>query len=245
MEEIIEWINKHKITSFIILLSFIVIPASFCQIIYKFSASSVWLHGEFTAGELLGYLGNAMSFMGTIILGFIAIKQNNELKDLTRHQNETNDKMMELANKANEISLQMIDFEKQKNTPFVSFAKEESQITFVSNEKWTCLFFENKTDNDIVKYEISFEDIDVINRLIQEEKIDLEKWCVPTRCENKTRDLTRFECNEYMNIDFKDNESVLLYIKINIFGIDGYKREQHFQILILNNTISYGRQILI
>lgn len=165
MGKFIEWVDKHKKVAFIILFCIIIIPIILCQIIYKIETPYEWLGGAFGAGELLGYIGNSLTFIGTIILGFLAIKQNIELTELSKHQNLTNDKMMELTDRANDISKRMLDIEKDRTLPLVYFDRENSKICNHNDKyKSITLCFKSKTEIDIVKGEIEIEEKNIIEQ---------------------------------------------------------------------------------
>jgi heme/copper-type cytochrome/quinol oxidase subunit 2 len=243
MEEIIEWINKHKIIAFIILVNFVIVPALFCHIIYKFNAPGKWLDGEFTAGELLGYMGSALSFIGTIILGFIAIKQNAELKDLTRHQNGTNDKMMELTDKAYKVSADMLEIEKEKMLPVVSIDMENSKAYTSDRGNFIKLFFKNETEVKIFKCEIELESDTIISNQIEKLGLSLADWDVPRSCKFDSSDKTHEEFNVTWELDLI-KDIYFLFVKVKLYISNGDPKEQHFKIVAMKDKLAFSESIL-
>ena len=89
MSTILEWVKNNKKFTLIILLGMIFFPIFFCHIIFKIPSPFNLLNHEFESGDLLGYFGNILSFIGTVFLGYVAICQteransiSNELAEL-------------------------------------------------------------------------------------------------------------------------------------------------------------------
>ena len=78
-----EWIRKHKVLFFvfcaIIAIALIGIPFVI-NILFKFDANIDVLQAEWSAGDALGYYGAVLSFLGTVILGVLALYQNHIIK---------------------------------------------------------------------------------------------------------------------------------------------------------------------
>ena len=79
-----EWIKKHKvlviITCIIILFSLIGIPFAI-NLLFKIDAKINVFQAEWSAGDALGYYGAVLSFLGTVILGALALYQNHMIKE--------------------------------------------------------------------------------------------------------------------------------------------------------------------
>lgn len=75
------WLKKHKImvsiVSFVIVLG---VPLAI-HFAFKIDAVNSLFEAEWTAGELLGYYGSILSFIGTVVLGALALYQNRLIKD--------------------------------------------------------------------------------------------------------------------------------------------------------------------
>ena len=78
-----DWIKKHKIAftliCLIILLLLIGVPF-IINILFKISASVDIFVAEWDAGDALGYYGAILSFIGTVVLGALALYQNHIIK---------------------------------------------------------------------------------------------------------------------------------------------------------------------
>ena len=77
-----EWIKKYKaliiLTTIIILLG---IPF-LIHVLFKIKLSEeCFITAEWSAGELLGYYGAILTFLGTLVLGFLALHQNQLIKE--------------------------------------------------------------------------------------------------------------------------------------------------------------------
>lgn len=75
------WLKKHKIL--VCILSFIIIlgvPLAI-HILFKINSGISFFEAEWTAGEALGYYGSILSFIGTVVLGILALYQNRIIKE--------------------------------------------------------------------------------------------------------------------------------------------------------------------
>lgn len=84
MNRFFEWIKKHpgKTIFFIILINALIIlgvPA-IINICFKNAAPVGWLEAEWSAGDALGYYGDVLGFLGTVLLSALALYQNYEIK---------------------------------------------------------------------------------------------------------------------------------------------------------------------
>lgn len=89
----LNWISGHKILTAFICCSMIFLPILIIHVLFKIRTGIYWIEAEWEAGEVLGYFGDVLSFVGTIILGAIAIFQtekannlNEELLDIERNR---------------------------------------------------------------------------------------------------------------------------------------------------------------
>lgn len=70
---------KKKILIFLLVFAIFGVPV-LIHILFKIDIEIDWLKAEWTAGEILAYYGNALSFLGTIVLSSLALWQNHEIK---------------------------------------------------------------------------------------------------------------------------------------------------------------------
>lgn len=76
-----EWIKKHKI---IVIISSIILIFGIpliIHVLFKIHAGIPFLEAEWSAGEILGYYGSILSFIGTVVLGVLALYQNRLIKE--------------------------------------------------------------------------------------------------------------------------------------------------------------------
>lgn len=78
-----EWIKKHKVLFIIIcIIVFIVligVPFGI-NLLFKIQSNINIFEAEWTAGDALGYYGTVLSFIGTVVLGALALYQNHIIK---------------------------------------------------------------------------------------------------------------------------------------------------------------------
>ena len=85
MNKILEFIRKHsKITVVILIILCSLLPLIIVHILFKWNSGIAFLVAEWSAGELLGYIGTLLSFWGTIILGWLALQASNKANELSR-----------------------------------------------------------------------------------------------------------------------------------------------------------------
>lgn len=75
------WLKKHKIL--VCLLSIVIILGVplVIHILFKINSGIPFFEAEWTAGEALGYYGSILSFVGTVVLGALALYQNRIIKE--------------------------------------------------------------------------------------------------------------------------------------------------------------------
>lgn len=90
-----EWLKRHKIL--VAVLAFFIM-FGMPVIVWLLYDSLLWrcLENGLTAGDLLSYWGAALAFFATVALGILALYQNDQLKELNEHSNDTNDKLMDI-----------------------------------------------------------------------------------------------------------------------------------------------------
>lgn len=104
MRKIIEWIMTHKFVSTIIMLALFLVPLLIVHLLFLWDSPCTWLSAKWKAGDLIGYIAGFEAFIGTTILGIVAVWQ-------TEKANDTSDKMLLLT----------IENEKKSVLPFLSF----------------------------------------------------------------------------------------------------------------------------
>ena len=78
-----DWIKKHKIAFILICLTILLLLIGvpfIINILFKISAAADVFVAEWDAGDALGYYGAILSFIGTVVLGALALYQNHIIK---------------------------------------------------------------------------------------------------------------------------------------------------------------------
>lgn len=100
MKKILKWIEKHKKITTVFIALLIFVPIILIHILFLLPAPCYWLDAKWEAGDILGYFGDVLSFLGSVVLGYIAIKQ---------------------AEKANLISEKLMVLDLAKSKPCLDF----------------------------------------------------------------------------------------------------------------------------
>lgn len=85
MKKILDWIRKHKVQTLLILITIIFAPIMLIHILFKFSAPNEFLVATWSSGELLGYFGDILTFLGTVTLGYIAVLQSEKANNISEN----------------------------------------------------------------------------------------------------------------------------------------------------------------
>lgn len=89
MENILKWVKGHKKLTVLLIVAVIFTPIIVIHILFKIKTDCDFIIAEWKAGEILGYFGDVISFVGTIVLGYVAICQ-------TEKANTISEKLMEI-----------------------------------------------------------------------------------------------------------------------------------------------------
>ncbi|MGL6221641.1 MAG: hypothetical protein ACRC36_26690 [Lacrimispora sphenoides] len=92
MEKILSWIKENKVKSVLIMILIVLIPMIVIHILYKIKLNNFYIASVWDAGDMLGYFGNTLSFVGTLLLGLIAVSQ-------TEKANAINNRLFEMEKK--------------------------------------------------------------------------------------------------------------------------------------------------
>lgn len=191
------WLKKHKIL--VCVLSFIIIlgvPLAI-HILFKINSGIPFFEAEWTAGDALGYYGSILSFIGTVILGVLALYQNRIIK-------EESDKREELMERQ----------ERERNMPKFSVRGQSSR----GNCAYLGISINNVSENIAtnikiydakiispkqeiiwkIKKELFFEIIMPINHIIAEfDNISIQddesQYLIWMQCEDKYNEVHRYK----------------------------------------------------
>ena len=112
MGDILKWISKHKKITTLLCCIIIFLPIIIIHVLFKIKTNFYWLQSEWTSGEVLGYFGDVLSFIGTITLGYIAVSQ---------------------TEKANSLSEELLRIEKDKLKPRLDFSQDNLYNIYLSD----------------------------------------------------------------------------------------------------------------
>ena len=79
MSKILDWIKTHIWQTILIIFGAFFLPLIFVHIAYRVSAISPWFISTWSSGELITYIAGFEAFLGTLVLGIVALFQNDKL----------------------------------------------------------------------------------------------------------------------------------------------------------------------
>ena len=82
ISDILDWIKKHVWQTILIGFGLFFLPLFIVHIAYRIPAISPWFASTWEAGELITYIAGFEAFVGTVILGVVAARQNDKANDL-------------------------------------------------------------------------------------------------------------------------------------------------------------------
>lgn len=130
IKKIFKIIKEHKNIFFLIIFLLICVCT---PIIIYFIYRNLLYSNSWSIGEILAYCGTVISSLGTIVLGYIAVKQNNVLIKMDTHSSDINDRLLEIEERSfiaqNTISafVDLIYFKKIQNN-IIDVNQHDEQI---------------------------------------------------------------------------------------------------------------------
>lgn len=104
MEKILEWIKQNKGLVLFIIVILILLPIIVIHFLFKIRTGCYWIEADWESGDILGYFGDVLSFIGTVVLGYVAICQ---------------------TEKANLLSNEMVKLEWERRKPFLDIIQNQ------------------------------------------------------------------------------------------------------------------------
>ena len=83
MHKMFDWLKDHKTLTVVLSIIIILGIPFFIHCIFKLDSGMNFFKAEWSAGDALEYYGNILSFIGTVVLGVLALYQNKIIKDET------------------------------------------------------------------------------------------------------------------------------------------------------------------
>ncbi len=130
MDKILKWIYFHKITAILLIIAVIFLPVLSIHFLFKFHSNCYWIESEWSAGEILSYFGDVLSFIGTISLGAIAVAQ---------------------TEKANALNGELLKLEKDKIKPCLDIVSSQLYRIYLEEDMQTTLSTINRQDSMILE----------------------------------------------------------------------------------------------
>ncbi len=112
MKKLLIWISKHKKIIMLFCCALVLFPIAIIHILFKIKTNFYWLQAEWKAGDILSYWGDVLSFIGTVVLGYIAISQTEQ---------------------ANKLSAELLGIEKNKLKPRLDVSCEQLYKIYFSD----------------------------------------------------------------------------------------------------------------
>lgn len=101
LNNIVNFIFKHKILIFLIIILLFSLPLIIVHFLFKWHSNISFIQSEWTAGDIISYIAGFEAFLGTTILSFLALWQNQQHKT----ENDTKDKkIIEIENEKIRLS---------------------------------------------------------------------------------------------------------------------------------------------
>lgn len=94
-------IAGHKVMSCIVIIALFFIPMLIVHILFKWNSNIEWLQAEWGAGDVISYIAGFEAFIGTAILSFLALWQNQQHK---RESDENDKKLLAVENEKIRLS---------------------------------------------------------------------------------------------------------------------------------------------
>ena len=130
MERLLKWISEHKKTTLFCGLLLVFLPIIVIHILFKIKTGVWWIQAEWEAGEILGYFGDVLSFVGSVVLGYIAISQ---------------------TEKANTLNEELLNIEKNKIKPCVDIDSSQLHKIYLAEDMYKQFWEKDRTDRMVIE----------------------------------------------------------------------------------------------
>lgn len=113
MKKFLELIKRHKKLTLTAIFAVIFLPIIIIHLLFKIHSHCYWIEAEWSAGDVLGYFGDVLSFVGTVVLGYVAITQ---------------------TEKAHQLNTELLHLEKNKNKPCFDIVPSQLYKIFLAED---------------------------------------------------------------------------------------------------------------
>lgn len=212
LNKCLNMILKHKISTCIAIILLFAIPLIAVHILFKWQSNIYWIQSEWDAGDIISYVAGFEAFIGTAILSFLALWQNQQHKQ----ENDNKDKMLlEIENEKIRLSnlpqflVQTADWRNVVDSS--SSISSKPDIVTLDYHKTHGFFI-----NEFGTYWIPYDKIPGIDRK------ELSKFVAIVNCGNNTAHQVKLSINVFGKtfpdekvFSVKKDDELYLYIGID------------------------------
>ena len=130
MKRLLKWISDHKIVTLFLCFLLVFLPIIVIHILFKIKTDVYWMQAEWEAGEMLGYFGGVLSFIGSLVLGYIAISQ---------------------TEKANALNEELLNIEKNRIKPCVDIDSSHLHKIYLEEDMYKQFSQNDRTDRMVIE----------------------------------------------------------------------------------------------
>lgn len=184
MYKFIDWIEKHKVLTLVLVMLLFVFPLFIVQCLFKWKSGITWMEAEWAAGEVLGYIAGFETLLATSVLSYVALSQTRQFKK--------SEEFSAVADtKRPFFSIEKVTVKKNKQETKVDFIT--NRYEYISSEP-TTLYVYLKNIGDGIANECSYAPYGFGEVPINDKPIECilvnEKYCIPCRLVSKDDKIT-------------------------------------------------------
>ncbi len=136
------WFLRHKVISTILAVLLFAVPLIVVNLLFKWKSNIYIIEAEWSAGDVLGYIAGFEAFIGTVLLGVVAIAQNKKANDINDRllQMQEESQRFKIKEKASPVTLKPLITD-LKNKYYVIKNDDNYKEYDVVNQKYKYIFF--------------------------------------------------------------------------------------------------------
>ncbi len=128
--------------------------------------NKIWgISTNFSAGEVLGFYGTFLAFLGTAALGALALWQNKKIREQSKNEN---DELKRLNKDANTINSRLLDIQQAQYMPIIDIDNDKPHFENSDNRTSVTITFKNRGHSDIKYFVIEKMSNEHLQRIKQE-----------------------------------------------------------------------------
>lgn len=163
MGKILAWVNAHKTMSILALSALFMLPLVIVHVLYKWSLGCDFWASEWTAGDMIGYIAGFEAFLGTFILGIVAVYQNKQAYKMNAELQK-----MQQVQFVSMISLSKVyvNVRSKQYPQYMTTGFEHPEIVNMVDDEFPCAncfhidaVFANESQYPIVQITVLFNDV--------------------------------------------------------------------------------------